>query len=69
MTSGVIYCFEEQNVEEAARIMENNQIRRLPVLDNDKHLVGIIALGDIAVDTGNEQLAGDVVEKVSEPTS
>jgi CBS domain-containing protein len=54
MTSGVIYCFEEQNVEEAARIMENNQIRRLPVLDNDKHLVGIIALGDIAVDTGNE---------------
>ena len=69
MTSGVIYCFEDQDIEEAARTMENNQVRRLAVLDRDKHLVGIVSLGDIAVDTGDEQLAGDVVEKVSEPAS
>jgi CBS domain-containing protein len=68
MSTGVIACFEDQDVEQAAQIMEKNQVRRLAVLDRDKHLVGIVALADVAVDTRDECLAGDVVEKVSEPT-
>jgi CBS domain-containing protein len=48
MTSDVKYCFEDQDLEEIAANMGDIQVRRLPVLDRDKHLVGIIALGDIA---------------------
>jgi CBS-domain-containing membrane protein len=67
MTPEVVYCFEDQNVEEAAQLMEENQIRRLPVLNRNKWLVGIVSLGDLAVDTGDRQLVGKVLEQVSEP--
>lgn len=67
MTPGVVYCFEDQSIQEAARIMEVKQIRRLLVLDRNKRLVGICSLGDIAAKTGNEDLSGEVLEKVSEP--
>jgi CBS domain-containing protein len=69
LTPDVIYCFEDQDVQEAARLMKENQIRRLIVLNRDKRLVGIISLGDLAVETGDEQLAGETLEKVSEPVS
>jgi CBS domain-containing protein len=67
MTPEVVYCFEDQDVREAARLMQEKQIRRLVVLNRDKRLVGIVALGDLAVETGDERLAGEVVERVSEP--
>jgi CBS domain-containing protein len=67
MTCEVIYAFEDQGVTEAARLMEEHQIRRLLVLNRDKQLVGIVSLGDLAVHTGDERLAGEVVERVSEP--
>src|SRR5437870_1657063 len=67
MTPGVVYCFEDQDVQEAARLMEENQIRRLVVLSRDKRLVGIVSLGDLAVETGDEHLTGKTLEKVSEP--
>jgi CBS domain-containing protein len=67
MTPGVVYCFEDQSVEEAAQIMEDNQIRRLPVLNQSKRMVGIVSLGDLAVRTHHETLAGEVLERVSEP--
>jgi len=47
--------------------MQDNQIRRLVVLNRDKRLVGIVSLGDLALDTGDEQLAGATLEKISEP--
>lgn len=68
MSPGIVYCFEDQSIEEAAEIMEDSQIRRLPVLSLDKRLVGIISLGDLAVRTNRDQLAGEVLERVSEPT-
>jgi CBS domain-containing protein len=68
MTCEVIYAFEDQGVTEAARLMEEHQIRRLVVLNRDNRLAGIVALGDLAVHTGNERLAGEVVERVSEPS-
>jgi CBS domain-containing protein len=69
MTPGVFWCYEDQNVTEAARLMREKQVRRLPVLNRDKRLVGIVSLGDLAVDTGDEQLAGETLEAVSEPAS
>jgi len=68
MTPGIIYCFEDQDVSDAAHMMEQNQVRRLVVLNRDKRLVGIVSLGDLAVDTGDEQLAGHTLEAISEPT-
>ena len=58
MTPNIIYCYEDQAVSDAAHMMEQNQIRRLVVLNRDKRMVGILSLGDLAVDTGDEQLAG-----------
>lgn len=67
MTTPVIYCFEDQDVKDAARIMEENQIRRLVVLSrDDKRLVGVISLGDLARN-GTTALSGRVLQKVSEP--
>jgi CBS domain-containing protein len=67
MTAPAIYCFEDQDVSEAARIMEENQIRRLVVVSrDDKRLVGVISLGDLARN-GTAQLSGQVLRKVSRP--
>src|SRR5262249_39411360 len=67
MTPDVVYCFEDQDVEEAARLMQDHQIRRLVVLNRDKRLVGIVSLGDLAVETGDEKLAGETLGQVSLP--
>ena len=67
MTTPAIYCFEDQDAGEAARIMSDNQIRRLVVLSReDKRLVGVISLGDIARKETTD-LSGKVLQKVSEP--
>ena len=68
MTPKVIYCSEDQDIAEAAKLMKENQIRRLPVLNRDKRLVGIVSLGDLAVETHDEKLAGSTLEAVSEPS-
>src|SRR6185503_14358839 len=49
MTVDVKYCFEDQDLKEITRNMADIQVRRLPVLNRDKRLVGILSLGDIAV--------------------
>jgi CBS domain-containing protein len=67
MTPDIVYCFEDQDVSEAAQLMKDQQIRRLVVLNRDKRLVGIVSLGDLAVETGDERLAGNTLEAVSEP--
>ena len=67
MTSEVVYCFTDQEVQIAAQMMEMRQIRRVPVLNRNKQLVGIVSLGDIAVETQDQELAGKTLEGVSEP--
>ena len=64
MTAGIDYCFEEDNVDEAARHMQAKQIRRLAVLNRNKRLVGIVSLGDLAVETGDEHLAAETLQCV-----
>jgi len=67
MSDEVVYAFEDQDVREAAQMMRDKQIRRLVVLNRDKQLVGIVALADLAVDTGDVRQSGEVLEKISEP--
>ncbi len=47
MTPDVVYCFENQDVMEAARLMKDHHIRQLGVLNRDNRLVGIVSLGDL----------------------
>ena len=67
MTPDVVYCEVGDDIRRAAGLMEAHQVRRLPVLDGDRKLVGVISLGDIAVRMGNDELSGEVLEGVSEP--
>jgi CBS domain-containing protein len=48
MTKTIVYCRDSEELEDAVRIMEQKQIRRLPVLNDDKRLVGMLSLGDIS---------------------
>ena len=69
MTPEVYYCFEDDDVTKAAELMREKQVRRLPVLNESKRLVGIVSLGDLAVEAGTEHLAGEALEGISEPSS
>jgi len=66
MTQEVVYCFENRSVEEAAHLMEEKKIRRLPVLNQEKHLVGIVSIGDLAARAHERKLAGEVLEHVAQ---
>jgi CBS domain-containing protein len=67
MTSEVVYGTEKQDVNEAAELMEREQIRRLVVLDDDRNLAGIVSLGDIATQGGSRRLSGETLEAISQP--
>lgn len=66
MTDEVLYCFEDQDVDEVARNMSDVQLHRLPVLNRDKRLVGIVALADIAQSAG-ARVTGKAVAGISQP--
>ena len=66
MTADVRYCYEDQNLDEVSAIMGDIQVRRLPVLNRSKRLVGIISIGDVAQSEGGET-AGEAVKGVSKP--
>lgn len=65
MTSDVKYCFEDEDVEAACQSMGDLQVRRLPVLNRDKRLVGIVALGDVARTADGS--AGAALAQISQP--
>jgi CBS domain-containing protein len=67
MTTDVVSCREDDTIEEVARLMQEHQIRRLFVLNENDELVGVTSLGELATATGNQQLAGQIVERVSHP--
>ncbi len=68
MSDRVLYCFEDQSTDEVAANMGEQQVRRLPVLNRDKRLVGIISLGDLSVG-GAVGEAGEALENISEPAA
>jgi len=67
MTDTVKYCFADQTIEEVSRNMGDIQVRRLPVVDREKRLVGIISLSDIANGEGAVEEAGEALRDISQP--
>jgi CBS domain-containing protein len=67
MSQGLYYCFEDETLVQAARIMADHQVRRLPLLNPNQQLVGIIAIADIAP-TGYREAEDVVIEGVSQPS-
>jgi CBS domain-containing protein len=67
MSTDIAYCLEDQEIEEAVSLMEARQIRRLPILNQEKQLIGVVSLGDIAVHVGDRDLTGETLEEISEP--
>lgn len=66
MSSRIVYCFDDQPVEEAADIMSERHIRRLPVLNRDKRLVGILSLGDVW-SRGAPAIAEEMLQEIAKP--
>jgi len=66
MTDEVRYCFEDEDTDKVERNMADIQVRRLPVLNRDKRLVGIVSLGDLAV-TDKAGNVGAAVAGISQP--
>jgi hypothetical protein len=66
MTDDVEWCFEDDDVDEIVEIMSRRQIRRIPVVDRGKRLVGIVALGDLATDS--EEHAMRALHRISTPS-
>jgi CBS domain-containing protein len=66
MSSGVRYCFADDSVETVLETMGDRQIRRLPVVDRDERLVGVVSLGDLSL-TGKRKAAGEALEEISQP--
>src|SRR5215813_8892368 len=67
MSKEIAYCFEDQEIEEAMSLMEARQIRRLPILNREKRLVGIVSLGDLSVHAWQNILLGETLKDLSRP--
>jgi CBS domain-containing protein len=66
MSDGIICAREDDDVDDVARRMSDEQVRRLPVLDTEERLVGIVSLGDLAREAVGEH-AHEALEGVSQP--
>lgn len=66
MNRGIVYCKDSQELGEAARLMEEKQVRRLVAIDENKRMVGILSLGDISHRASSSTVA-EFAEKVSAP--
>ena len=66
MTPHLHWCYEDEDLEEVTRKMGDTQVRRLPVMDRNKRLVGILSLGDVA-QQGETGASGEAVAGISQP--
>jgi CBS domain-containing protein len=64
VTTGVVCATPEMSTREANELMSEHQVRRLPVVENDR-LVGIVSLGDLAVKEGKDRRTGDTLQDIS----
>lgn len=64
MTPGIVYCTEDQSIEDAIHLMEDKKIRRMPVINGKKRMTGMLSLGDLSHAAGHE-LTGELAEAVS----
>jgi CBS domain-containing protein len=63
-TEHIHYCFEDDDIEDVAKSMGDNKVRRMPVMDRNKRLVGIISLGDVS--QSEQKAAGKGLENITE---
>lgn len=66
MSDGVSWIYDDEDVSEAARRMQEKQVRRLPVINHDKRLVGIVTIGDFAVEPSELKPAAEALKGVSQ---
>jgi CBS domain-containing protein len=66
MTAGIVYCRTDQSIDDAVHLMEDKMIRRLPVIDENKRLVGMLSLSDVSHHASRE-LSGELVKAVAAP--
>jgi CBS domain-containing protein len=67
MSSRVLYCFADQSVADVLANMGDNQVRRLPVLNREKRLVGVVSLGDLSRAAGSK--SGSALKEISKPAA
>jgi CBS domain-containing protein len=67
MSEGICWAYEDDSVEQAATIMSERQVRRLPIVNRDKRLVGIVSLGDFAIDSADIEPAAEALSGISQP--
>lgn len=66
MSRGICWAYEEDSVERAAQLMSERQVRRLPIVNQAKRLVGIVSLGDFAVETEEIEPAAEALSGISQ---
>ena len=66
MSPEIKYCFEDDDVDEVCENLADQRLRRLPVVDRDKNLVGIVSLSDLAK-RGDSEAAGEALEGITQP--
>lgn len=69
MTEEIGYCFEDQNIQEAAELMRNKKVRRLVVLDRDQHLVGLVSLSDLTAADSDTAMPSEMLTDIAEQAS
>jgi CBS-domain-containing membrane protein len=69
MTTDVDYCYDDQTVEEAAQVMQDRQVRRMPIINHDNELAGIVSLGDVAVKGTDQSTTAEALEQISQPVA
>lgn len=66
MSASVFYCYEDEEIEEVSRQMQDKEVRRMLILDRQGRLTGVVSLGDIAKTSGERELAGKTLGEIAE---
>jgi CBS domain-containing protein len=64
MSKGIVYCTDTEDLDDAVRLMETKKIRRLPVINEQKRMVGMLSLGDVS-HAASREMSGEVIAAVS----
>jgi CBS domain-containing protein len=67
MSNEVFYCYDDEDIDQVARYMQEKEVRRMLILNRqEKKLTGVVSLGDIAKASGEKQLAGETLGSIAE---
>lgn len=65
MSTGITFCFEDEDINEVSQERAALQVQRLPVLNHEQHLAGVVSIGDLA-QHADSRVSGDALQGVSE---